>query len=83
MKHNQKYFGNERPSREQCNPPVIIIQDGICLKSDREIIWQSLMSKVRSLERQLEKKNLSPQRRLTLQDEYERTYALTGKYGRK
>lgn len=75
MKHNQTYFKSV--------PAISIIQDGICLKSDREIIWQSLMSKARSLERQLEKNNLTPNQRLMVQDEYERTFALTGKYGRK
>ena len=55
-------------------------QEGICLKSDRELIWQALMAKARSLERVLEKKYLSPNERVILQDEYERTFSLSEKY---
>lgn len=59
---------------------IAIIQDGVCLKSDRELIWQALMAKARSLERVLDKHNLSPNERLMLQDEYERTFALSEQY---
>ncbi len=38
------------------------------------------MNRCRILERVLDKNNLSPNKRLLLQDEYERTFALTEKY---
>lgn len=84
-----KSFGGERPLKSQCNPPrsrkpveVIINQDGICKKSDKDIIWGALMAKCRQLERVLEKRYLSPMERLAVRDEYERTFALTEKYRR-
>lgn len=85
-----KSFGGERPLRSQCNPPksrkpieVIINQDGICKKSDKDIIWGALMAKCRQLERMLKKKyQLSKSEYLALKDEYERTFALTEKYRR-
>lgn len=61
---------------------VTVIREGVCLKTDRELIWQALMAKARSLERVLKKNNLSPNERKMLQDEYERLIALSGKYRR-
>lgn len=61
---------------------VIINQDTICLKTDREIIRQALLAKCRSLERLFERGNLKTNERKRLQDEYERTFALTQEYRR-
>lgn len=61
---------------------VIINQEGICKKSDKDIVWGALMAKCRQLERTLEKRYLSPNERLAVRDEYERTFALTEKYRR-
>lgn len=61
---------------------VIINQDGICKKSDKDIVWGALMAKCRQLERTLEKRYLSQMERLAVRDEYERTFALTEKYRR-
>lgn len=61
---------------------ITVNQDGVCLKSDRELIWQALMAKARSLEQVLTKHNLSAEERKRLQDEYERVFALTEKYRR-
>lgn len=59
---------------------ITINQDGICLFSDREIIWRALMSKCRQLERILKRDTLSENERRSLQDEYERTFAITENY---
>ncbi|MGO3652060.1 hypothetical protein [Vagococcus sp.] len=64
------------------NLEVIINQDGVCKKSDKDIVWGALMNKCRQLERILDKHYLSPMQILALQDEYERTFALTEKYRR-
>lgn len=61
---------------------VIINQEGVCKKSDKDIIWGALMAKCRQLERMLEKRYLSPNERLAVRDEYERTFALTEKHRR-
>lgn len=61
---------------------VTIIREGVCLKTDRELIWQALMAKARSLERVLMKGNLSPNERKMLQDEYERYFSLTEQYSK-
>lgn len=61
---------------------ITVNQDGVCLKSDREIIWQALMAKARSLERILLKDTLSENERKKLQDEYERVISLTEKYNK-
>lgn len=85
-----KSFGGERPLQSQCNPPksrkpieVIINQEGVCKKSDKDIIWGALMAKCRQLERVLEKRYLSPMERLAVRDEYERTFTLTDRFRRK
>lgn len=61
---------------------VVINQDGVCKKSDKDIVWGALMSRYRQLERVLEKRQLSPNEYLMMKDEYERTFALTEKYRR-
>lgn len=61
---------------------AIINQETVCTKSDKDIIWGALMNKCRQLERVLEKRYLDPNERLKVQDEYERTFALTDKYRR-
>ena len=64
------------------NLEVVINQEGICKKSDKDIVWGALMSRCRQLERVLEKRQLSPNEYLMMKDEYERTFALTEKYRR-
>lgn len=61
---------------------VVIRNDGLCNKTDDEIIRSALFSKVGQLERVLERKKhiLSPNERNALQDEYERTFALTEQF---
>lgn len=65
------------------NLEVVINQDGVCKKSDKDIVWGALMARCRNLERVLEKRQLSPNEYLMLKDEYERTFALTEKYSRR
>ena len=55
----------------------------ICLFSDREIIWRALMAKCRQLERIIATKQEDTNERRALQDEYERTFALTGQFRRE
>lgn len=62
---------------------ITVRQEGICLYSDREIIWRALIAKCRQLERIIEKHPLSENERKALQDEYERTFALTEQYQRR
>lgn len=61
---------------------IIVHNEGLCQKSDNEIIRSALYSKARQLERVLEKRGLSENERKALQDEYERTFALTERFGR-
>lgn len=61
---------------------IIVRNEGLCQKSDNEIIRSALYSKARQLERVLEKRGLSENERRALQDEYERTFALTERFGR-
>lgn len=63
---------------------VVIRNDGLCSKTDDEIIRSALFSKAGQLERALERKKhiLSPNERKALQDEYERTFALTEQFHR-
>lgn len=51
----------------------------VCMYSDNEIIWRALRSRCSVIERVLAKNNLTLVERRQLQDEYERTYALTEK----
>lgn len=59
---------------------VILDQEGICKKSDNDIVWGALMARCLNLERVMEKRTLTPLEQLSMQDEYERTFALTEKY---
>ncbi|MGM0260430.1 hypothetical protein [Enterococcus sp. AZ102] len=61
---------------------IIVRNEGLCQKSDNEIIRSALYSKARRLERLLEKNVLSGNERKAVQDEYERTFALTERFGR-
>lgn len=61
---------------------IIVRNEGLCQKSDNEIIRTALYSKARRLERLLEKNVLSGNERKAVQDEYERTFALTERFGR-
>lgn len=61
---------------------IIVRNEGLCQKSDNEIIRSALYSKARQLERVLEKRGLSENERKALQDEYERTFALTERFER-
>lgn len=54
--------------------------ESICLFSDREIIWRALMDKCRQLERIIATKQEDTNERRALQDEYERTFALTEQF---
>lgn len=54
--------------------------ESICLFSDREIIWRALMAKCRQLERIIATKQEDTTERRALQDEYERTFALTEQF---
>lgn len=54
--------------------------ESICLFSDREIIWRALMAKCRQLERIIATKQEDTNERRALQDEYERTFALTERF---
>lgn len=57
-------------------------ENGLCMKSDRELIRSALLARCKKLERVLKKDYLSPNERTVLQDEYERTFALTEYYKR-
>lgn len=57
-------------------------ENGLCMKSDRELIRSALLARCKKLERVLKKDYLSPNERAVLQDEYERTFALTEHYKR-
>lgn len=61
-----------------------IIREGVCQKSDKEIIHSALLGKAKQLERVLlrQKSSLSTNEHKQLQDEYERTFALTERYRR-
>lgn len=61
---------------------IVVRDNGLCQKSDNEIIRSALFSKVGQLERTLERKKhiLSPNEYKALQDEYERTFALTEQF---
>lgn len=59
---------------------ITVNQEGICLFSDNEIVRRALLAKCVQLERLL-KRPMSENERKAIQDEYERTFALTEKYG--
>lgn len=63
---------------------ITIVQDGVCLKSDKELIRSALYSRVKELDRVLERKanTLSPNEYKMLADERDRTFALMDRYSR-
>ena len=64
---------------------ITIVQDGVCLKSDKELVRSALYSRSKELDRVLERKGnaLSPNEYKTLADERDRTFALMDRYSRK
>lgn len=74
--HERRAFLNKKRSGQMS------YENGLCMKSDRELIRNALLTRCRKLERVLKKDCLSPNERLALQDEYERTFALTEHYKR-
>lgn len=60
----------------------VIIRDGICQKSDDEIVQGALFGRAMQLERMLErkKKSMPPDEYKSLLDEKERTFALTERF---
>ena len=59
---------------------VTYVYYGVCMYSDNEIIWRALRSRCSVIERVLANNNLTLVERRQLQDEYERTFALTEKF---
>lgn len=61
---------------------ITIVQDGVCLKSDKELIRSALFSRVKELDRVLERKanTLSPNEYKMLTDERDRTFVLMAKH---
>lgn len=57
---------------------ITVVQDTVCLKSDKELIRSALYSRVKELDRVLERKvnTLSPNEYKMLTDERDRTFAL-------
>ena len=62
---------------------VTYVHNGVCMYSDNEIIWRALRSRCSVKERVLAKNNLTLVERRQLQDEYERTFALTEKFSKR
>ena len=63
---------------------ITIVQDGVCLKSDKELVRSALFSRSKELDRVLERKinTLSPNEYKMLADERDRTFALMDRYSR-
>ena len=63
---------------------ITIVQDGVCLKSDKELVRSALYSRSKELDRVLERKinTLSPNEYKMLADERDRTFALMDRYSR-
>ena len=63
---------------------ITVVQDGVCLKSDKELVRSALFSRVKELDRVLERKanTLSPNEYKMLVDERDRTFALMDRYSR-
>lgn len=61
---------------------ITVVQDGVCLKSDKELIRSALYSRVKELDRVLERKanTLSPNEYKMLTDERDRTFVLMAKH---
>ena len=57
---------------------ITVVQDTVCLKSDKELIRSALYSRTKELDRVLERKvsTLSPNEYKLLSDERDRTFAL-------
>ena len=64
---------------------ITVVQDGVCLKSDKELVRSALFSRSKELDRVLERKinTLSPNEYKMLADERDRTFALMDRYSRK
>lgn len=63
---------------------ITVVQDGVCLKSDKELVRSALFSRSKELDRVLERKvnTLSPDEYKVLADERDRTFALMDRYSR-
>ena len=63
---------------------ITVVQDGVCLKSDKELVRSALYSRSKELDRVLERKinTLSPNEYKMLADERDRTFALMDRYNR-
>ena len=63
---------------------ITVVQDGVCLKSDKELVRSALFSRSKELDRVLERKinTLSPNEYKMLADERDRTIALMDRYSR-
>ena len=63
---------------------ITVVQDGVCLKSDKELVRSALYSRSKELDRVLERKinTLSPNEYKMLADERDRTFGLMDRYSR-
>lgn len=63
---------------------ITVVQDGVCLKSDKELVRSALYSRSKELDRVLERKvnTLSPNEYKMLADERDRTFALMDRYSK-
>lgn len=65
-------------------PRITIIQDEVCLKDNRELVYSALFSRVKELDRLLERKGETMPRndykRLT--DERDKTFVLMDRYSK-
>lgn len=63
---------------------ITVVQDGVCLKSDKELIRSSLFSRTRQLERVIERQKhvLTELELKELIDEKDRTFALVERYNK-
>lgn len=63
---------------------ITVVQDGVCLKSDKELVRSALFSRVNQLERVIERKKhiLTALELKELVDEKDRTFALVERYNK-
>ena len=63
---------------------ITVVQDGVCLKSDKELVRSALYSRSKELDRVLERNinTLSPNEYKMLADERDRTFSLMDRYSR-
>ena len=63
---------------------ITVVQDGVCLKSDKELVRSALYSRSKELDRVLERKvnTLSPNEYKMLADERDRTFSLMDRYNK-